>query len=295
MVGNRSGKIKGSDPLTKKKKRLVIVGVIMVVVLSLGGLHYKKKKAELLADAIPDWKYKIPVPIVNFEKFGKDKKNVLLETRSLTKEESDRRWQGREVALNGVDNPVFSQNYVVRFESITRASSYMGSDSRVKKHDAIIYKVVGEKLQAYKTLDLKKIAGEWEHQAEPVGARGTYVRGSDEYLGVVIQKIADDKARIIFINIETEEILEGEDLPSSEAIFYTEDIQVEKLSGLYVFNSDISCALEIAKFKRVSLTNRKLAEKYPEIEKSLSKGNLTEILLYEQEDQENINELMEKK
>ena len=64
----------------------------------------------------------------------------------------------------------------------------------------------------------------------------------------------------------------------------SEDIQVEKLSS----------ALEISKFKEVSLTNRKLAEKYPEIEKSLSKGKKTKILLYEQEDQENINELMEK-
>ncbi|MBP1044523.1 hypothetical protein I6N95_26285 [Vagococcus sp. BWB3-3] len=37
MVGNRSGKLKGSDPLTKKKERLIIVGVIMVVVLILSG------------------------------------------------------------------------------------------------------------------------------------------------------------------------------------------------------------------------------------------------------------------
>ncbi len=255
----------------------------------------KKKKAELLENTIPDWECETPVPIVNFEKFGKDNKNVLLETRYLTKEESNRRWQGREVALNVVDEPAFSQNYVIRFESISRQGGYMGPESRIKKSDAIIYKVVGEKLQAYKRLDLKKIAGEWETQAEPVGAGGIYVRGADEYFGVVIQKIADDKACTIFINIATEEILESQELPSSEAEFYTEDIQVEELSGLHVFNSKESGALKIVKFDRVSLTNRKLTEKYPEIEKSLSKDNLTEILLYEQEDQESINELMEKK
>ncbi len=134
-----------------------------------------------------------------------------------------------------------------------------------------------------------------ENQAEPVGAGGTYVRGAEEYLAVVIQKVADDKRRTVFINLETEDVLESQELPSNEAKFYTEDIQVEKLDGLHVFNSKISGALAISKFEEVSLANRKLAEKYPEIEKSLSKGNLTRILLYEQEDQESINELMEKK
>ncbi len=139
--------------MIKKKKRLVVIGTIVVVVLILGGLYYKIKKAELLADSIPDWEYRVPLPIINFETFGKDKKNVLLETRYLTKKERNKRWQGREIVENIVDSPAFSQNYVIRFESITRDTGYMGSESRVKKYDALVYKVVGEELQAYKTLD----------------------------------------------------------------------------------------------------------------------------------------------
>lgn len=92
MVGNKLEQNKGSDPLIKRKKRLVIIIAMMVVVLILGGLYYKIKKNELLVDALPDWEYVTPAPIVNFEKFGKNKKNVLLETRYLTKEESNRCW-----------------------------------------------------------------------------------------------------------------------------------------------------------------------------------------------------------
>lgn len=282
----------------EKDKRIKSLNILILLIIVIAtGWHFFKN-IELLKDeyehAELEWEYVRPTEIIGIQHFGKNKQNLLVQMGSSTKG-SEKMIEENEIVRTRHFAPQYSKKYLIQQNSKVRFERREAQEIMVDYFELIVYSIGETELEKYKVIPVVDRVEAYQNNWEPNSSGPIFQYNNQEYIEIAIRDKESEQSKNVYLNIETEEIIEKLDEQKSPTEYKISHIvnykDSEKFIPYYHYDANLS-AIIFTKHESEDLSQGNLSIFFPEIASDLKKGKNITVLIYEKIDSDTVLKLL---